>query len=331
MKRDDLLSYGALRASKLRKFHALLSPALLRRAALVSYGGAQSNAMLALAHLCAQRALPFYYVTRPVPPHLAAGGGNFAAALALGMMHVPVPSARFAEAFVDVPPAAVAAAAESDVMAACPAAFDGCRPVVVPQGGAWPLAEPGLRHLAGELQVQLATLRRRGRLSQRRPVVFLASGTGTTAYYLAKHLGESAKVVTVPVSGDERYLLRQMRRLAEWDGSSAVLPDVLRPRLRGSFADVRREKLAIWTEMGRAAASFEFDLVYAPKAWEEVMLAVEEGRIAGDGADLVYYHSGGMEGNVTMLGKSQRVEKLSRRDGQNSNPIDGIRVRLCAL
>lgn len=97
-----------------------------------------------------------------------------------------------------------------------------------------------------------------------------------------------------------------MRWLQQSSGETqTVLPGVLRPRLRGTFADIRAEKLKIWQEMCRAAVDYEFDLVYAPKAWEEVMLAVEEGRIAADGEDLIYYHSGGLEGNDSMLGRSR--------------------------
>lgn len=159
-------------------------------------------------------------------------------------------------------------------------------------------------------------MRRKGALALRKPILFLAAGTGTTAFYLNKHLADIATIVTVPVSGDERYLVKQMRQLASTAGheegdehmlQAASLPSVLRPRLRGSFADIRPEKLAIWREMCRAAeGEFEFDLVYAPKAWEEVMLAIAEGRLAAQGEDLIYYHSGGVEGNGSMLSKLAR-------------------------
>lgn len=304
VKRDDLLVHRSLRGSKLRKFHSLLCPSVLPADSLViSYGGVQSNAMVALAELCAIRQLPFYYITRPIPAVLPESEGNFANALNLGMVHLSIPSEDFRNKLVDVDLTAAVDTAKGVVAGAHLHALRVRKAVVVPQGGAWPLAEAGLRELASELREQIGALHLCGRLALHKPVLFLAAGTGTTAYYLAKHLGDSASVVAVPVSGDERYLVRQMRRLATWEGGSAALPGILRPRLRGSFADVRAEKLAIWREMGRAARTYEFDLVYAPKAWEEVMLALQEGRLGKDDEDLIYYHSGGIEGNVSMLGK----------------------------
>lgn len=166
------------------------------------------------------------------------------------------------------------------------------------------MAEVGIRKLAEELATQITELRNAKMLALKRPVIFLAAGTGTTAYYLNKFLGGVAKVVAVPVAGDERYLVKQMRWLREMggEGGGDVLPGVLRPRLRGNFADVREDKLKVWREMKRASEGIDFDLVYAPKAWEEVMLAVDEGRLAAE-EDLIYYHSGGTEGNASMLGR----------------------------
>jgi len=112
----------------------------------------------------------------------------------------------------------------------------------IPQGGAWDGAELGVANLAEELRQQIQSLRANKCLALKKPIIFLASGTGTTAFYLSKHVVDFAKVVAVPVSGDEKYLVKQMRWLDDYrrDSSSKginapVLPDVLRPRLRGSL------------------------------------------------------------------------------------------------
>lgn len=316
IKRDDLLSHSSVQGSKLRKFWSLLSPAsLLPHDLLVSYGGAQSNAMVSLAALAHFHSKPLVYITRPLPPGLCEGPGNFSRALSLGMKHISLSMPDFRTAFTDTSKAAAETAALEAVRSKCPGLRSGS-PLFIPQGGAWPGAEAGVKQLADELRAQVLELRRKGALALRKPILFLAAGTGTTAFYLNKHLADIATIVTVPVSGDERYLVKQMRQLASTAGheegdehmlQAASLPSVLRPRLRGSFADIRPEKLAIWREMCRAAeGEFEFDLVYAPKAWEEVMLAIAEGRLAAQGEDLIYYHSGGVEGNGSMLSKLAR-------------------------
>lgn len=149
------------------------------------------------------------------------------------------------------------------------------------------------------------------------------------AFYLNRSLSDIAQVVAIPVSGSEIYLVKQMRWLNKSkpyydiqdcnnenpniNGSKASntsdmemisLPDILRPRLRGSFADVRSDKLKIWKELSRATKEeFAFDLIYAPKAWEEVMFAIDQKRIGQEGQDILYYHTGGVEGNVSMMGK----------------------------
>lgn len=319
IKRDDTLSFARISGSKLRKLHSLLTDPTLRHCdCVVSYGGAQSNAMAALAHLCQHVGKPFAYVTRPVPRHLATSQGNFRDALNANMHHVQLDHDTFRTHFTDVPPHSV----HEDITRVLQEAdlpFARARPYVVPQGGAWPGAEPGIAQLAHELQNQIAHLHQQGLLRNRLPILFLPCGTGTTAFYLQKHLVDVARVVAVPVSGSERYLVKQMRWLDSTDKPqvdamcTSTFPDVLRPRLRASFADVRPEKLLIWEELRRSAEeAFDFDLIYAPKAWEEVFLAVQEGRVAQNGETLLYYHTGGVEGNVSMLGKLRLLEIAMR-------------------
>lgn len=310
IKRDDLLNFAGIKGSKLRKFYSLFKQNEdIDYDCLVSYGGSQSNAMLALAYLCKYYRKRFLYITRPTPERLSSSPGNLREALGVGMEHVQVSLETFRACFTDAPreirktACSVLRNAGYDVPSA--------KLLFVPQGGAWTGAELGIRVLASEVCDQIHILRRQGLLAPRKPILFIPSGTGTTAFYLQQHLHPHAQVVTVPVSGDERYLIKQMRWLDSYDSDekeqkmkTTMFPDILRPRLRSTFADVRPEKLAIWKELSRSTGGdFEFDLVYAPKTWEEVMLAIDEGRLGSRGEDLIYYHSGGAEGNVSMLGK----------------------------
>lgn len=318
VKRDDTLNFHGVRGSKLRKLHHMLVDRDIdNNDCVISYGGGQSNAMLALANLCKYRNKPFIYITRPIPKHLFSTDGNFKDALNANMHHVQLDIDLFRQYFTDLPPDSIRQDACSILKKSyCPPApisFE--NPYFVPQGGAWPGAEYGISLLAEEIRHQVTELRNRGALVNKRPILFLPCGTGTTAFYLQKYLVDIIQVVAVPVSGSEIYLIKQMRWLnkpkqpfADHGATTAsmqtnIYPSVLRPRLRASFADVRPDKLKIWQELSRSADKrFEFDLIYAPKAWEEVMLAVEQGRVAQDGQDIIYYHTGGVEGNVSMLG-----------------------------
>lgn len=312
IKRDDQLEFAGISGSKLRKFYSLFNDSAFGEADhLVSYGGAQSNAMLALAKLCHFHRKPFLYITRPISPRLSKTPGNFRDALSANMFHIQVNLDDYRSTFTDVPPDTI----EQEIHRVLHSnnssiPFPTARPYFIPQGGAWPGAEPGIKILASEFADQISALRKSGKLTLKKPIMFLACGTGTTAFFLQKHLKDVARVVAIPVSGSEIYLIKQMRWLNKVSTTGTLsmetlsIPDVLRPRLRASFADIRSEKLHIWEELRRATnGHFDFDLVYAPKAWEEVSMAIEQGRVASNGEDLLYYHSGGVEGNISMLGK----------------------------
>lgn len=310
VKRDDQLEYAGVSASKLRKFRSLITAEAIDNFDFVySYGGAQSNAMLALARLCKYHGKPFVYITRTISARLCTTSGNFRDALNEGTIHVQIDNERFKQGFTDSTSSEVKHSAEA-LLKEHSFPFPTDRGLFMPQGGAWSGAELGVSELADELRQQISGLRLDGKLANKIPIIFLPSGTGTTAYYLHKHISDVAKVVTVPVSGDERYLVKQMRQLHAFYDSTEdsyvmpSLPDVLRPRVHSTFADVTAEKLAMWKELSRATnGQIEFDLIYAPKTWMEIMLAISQGRMAQNGEDLIYYHSGGLEGNVSMLGK----------------------------
>ena len=146
--------------NKARKL-ATLAETTLPAAGVVSHGGAQSNAMLALASLCRDRGSTLTYHTRPIPAWLRASPqGNLAAALATGSMHlIEHASLNDYEAAVDR------------------AAVDESGSVFVPQGAAWPAAEQGIAGLAREIGDWHRSTS---------PLdVVVPSGTGTTALYLA--------------------------------------------------------------------------------------------------------------------------------------------------
>ena len=140
---------------------------------LVSHGGAQSNAMVAIAALAAHRGVAFRYHTRPLPKWLRASPtGNLRRALGFGMQHVEHSSADAYER--------AWAAARGD---------DG----FVPQGAASPIAEAGLEALAREIGEWRDAVLPSAPLS-----VVVPAGTGTTAGYLARHAPAGVRVMAVP-------------------------------------------------------------------------------------------------------------------------------------
>jgi 1-aminocyclopropane-1-carboxylate deaminase len=267
--------------------------------------------MRSLAIFAQRRNVQFiYYTARPVPQHVRRQtSGNFYDATRASMEVRHVPSEIFEKVFKEDPFTSPLVYMSKDI-----SHLSEDQVLYIPQGGAWSGAEEGIRELANELDVQLRNLRDLGKLSfpYKRPVVFLGSGTGTTALYLAKNLAQVARIIAVPVAGSSEYLVRQMRMLDGTSGTAEPVtspsefsgfPEVIRPRIRSTFADIRVEKLAMWTEMERAGGGrIHFDLVYGPPAWEEVWLALDEGRLQRD-CDIVFLHTGGLEGNQSMLNR----------------------------
>lgn len=162
-------------------------------------------------------------------------------------------------------------------------------------------------------------MRQRGELlfPKKLPVIFLGAGTGSTAFFLSRSLQGACRVVAVPVAGSPDYLVRQMRLLELngrggkvvgddlWNEGGSATVEVLRPRVRGNFADVREGKLLVWIELQRAAKEagiegMQFDLIYAARAWEEVFLAIEQSRMDVE-RDVLFLCTGGQEGNRSML------------------------------
>ena len=118
--------------NKARKLASLIEALPTKsKSPLVSHGGGQSNAMLALARVCHASSTPFTYHTRPLPRWLRSKPiGNLAKALALGMCLVEHKTAVAYEA------------ACADLRS---------QPNFVPQGAAYPGAELGVAGLATEI------------------------------------------------------------------------------------------------------------------------------------------------------------------------------------
>ncbi|UCM99769.1 1-aminocyclopropane-1-carboxylate deaminase [Sulfurimonas sp. SWIR-19] len=260
VKRDDLID-PCLAGNKYRKLYTLLNTPDHIYDTLISYGGTQSNAMLALAALCQKKKWKFLYYTKKLSAtQKEEHSGNYAHALKLGMQHREIENDFYKE-FI--------ASLRFHVNA---------KTCFVDQGGAVQEAKAGLKVLAQEIQEQSRGLHVKA--------VATPSGTGTTALFLALALPEY-RVYTTPCIGDSSYLKTQMRALAE-------IPDnlvILEPKRKYHFAKPYKEFYEIYSALH--VKGIEFDLLYAPAMWQALLEQTSE--------KIIYIHSGGVSGNESML------------------------------
>ncbi len=233
VKRDDLLT--PFSGNKARKVEGLLQRDWRGVSRIISHGGAQSNAMLALARLAAFQGAAFDYYTRPLPCWLKQTPvGNLKTALKLGM--------NLIESATGKPPQALP---ESSLL--------------VPQGIAMQDAEIGIARLAREID-QFAHARGLTDLT-----VFLPSGTGATALYLQKHL--DIPVATTPCVGDAAYLREQFNRL---DKSESRHPLIIEISDKPAFGEPDAASYTVWREL-KEETGVEFDLLYDPIGWRALL------------------------------------------------------------
>lgn len=271
VKRDDLID-PYLAGNKYRKLYTLLQTPKEKYTRLISYGGTQSNAMLAIAALCKRKGWQFVYYTKELSRRQKDNPlGNYAAALSLGMEHKEIAADLYRDFIASL---------------ALTLADDVC---LVHQGGALQEAKEGLSVLAEELQLQL-------RECENTPQALATpSGTGTTALFLALAMPEFT-IYTTPCVGDVAYLEQQMLAL------HPKLPPnlkILTPKKKYHFAKPYKEFLYLYKKLN--SAGIEFDLLYAPAMWQALLEQTDE--------RILYIHSGGVSGNDSMLGRYRNIDK----------------------
>ncbi len=266
VKRDDLFD-KYLSGNKYRKLHILLETPKQNLKKIISYGGTQSNAMLAIAAMCEKKGWEFTYYSKPISQQQRdENQGNYFHAKRLGMLHVEINNDLYRDYIASL---SLHVAVDT---------------FLIDQGGAVKEAKEGLEVLAAEIK------------SSSLHVKSLAtpSGTGTTALFLALALPEY-KVYTTPCVGDMEYLKEQMRALH-------VIPDnliILEPKKKYHFAKPYKEFLEIYNKL--LHVEIEFDLLYAPAMWmalleqtnEEIMY-IHSGGVTGNESMLERYKNKGL-------------------------------------
>jgi len=269
VKRDEWID-PLLSGNKYRKFYTLLHTPPETYNTIISYGGTQSNAMLSIAALCQQKGWEFKYYCKPLSATLKTQVcGNLKMALNLGMQLIET------EDYTQV---------TSQLQSHNKTLF-------VPQGGADPLAEQGVMMLAKEIKQWQAEQ------GIKDLHVVTPSGTGTTAFYLAKHLPDCT-VLTTALVGDNDYLQQQMQQL----GNLPKNIKLLKPERKYRFAKPYHTFLKVYQSLKQAG--IEFDLLYAPLMWQTLLKHKQY--IQGT---TLYVHSGGLLGNDSMLQRYTQTTK----------------------
>ncbi|EQB40145.1 1-aminocyclopropane-1-carboxylate deaminase [Sulfurimonas hongkongensis] len=265
VKRDDLID-PYLAGNKYRKLYKLLKTPPNKLNKIISYGGTQSNAMLAIAAMCKNKGWKFDYYTKPQSrTQKTLSIGNYYHSIKMGMNHIEVDEILYknyiASLFLNT--------------------NDG--EFVVHQGGAVSEAREGIEVLADEIRDSNIDARS----------IATPSGTGTTALFLALALKEF-RVYTTPCIGDVAYLREQMQALHE-------IPEnliILEPKKKYHFAKPYKEFLEIYKKL--LTTGVEFDLLYAPAMWEallsqtkEKVLYVHSGGVSGNENMLTRYRKRG--------------------------------------
>jgi len=261
IKRDDLVD-PYLAGNKFRKLYTLLKTPKHTFSKIISYGGTQSNAMLAIAAMCHKKGWTFEYYTKPLAQtQKQQNSGNFYNALCLGMIHIEIQDIYY-----------------KDSISALRFNLDE-KTFVVDQGGADISAKEGLEVLAKEIRESHLEIN----------AVATPSGTGTTALFLALALPEY-KVYTTPCIGDSNYLREQMQALCK-------IPEnliILEPKKKYHFAKLYMNFYEMYTKL--KTAGVEFDLLYAPSMWEtlleqtdEKILYIHSGGVSGNDSMIERY------------------------------------------
>ncbi len=266
IKRDDLID-PYLAGNKYRKLYTLLQIDSKKYNKIISYGGTQSNAMLAISAMCKTKGWEFIYYTKKVSQtQKEQKFGNYFHSIELGMKHIELENEYY-----------------KDFIASLRLNLDE-KTTIIDQGGADKMALEGLGVLAKEIEVS----------DEKFDAIATPSGTGTTALHLALSLPQY-KIYTTPSIGDKAYLIEQMSALATIPNNLIILE----PSQKYHFAKPYKEFIEIYQKLLKT--EIEFDLLYAPLLWktlleqtDEKILYIHSGGVSGNESMLRRYGKKGL-------------------------------------
>ena len=274
---SDDLSHPIFSGNKARKLAYILnSPekhSHIKK--IVSFGGNQSNFMLALSQLAKMMNWEFEYWIKPLPKFLRQNSsGNFQLAIENNMKVFETSKELNLEnikrEYLNL--------VDSEMSVYF---FD--------QGGRSQDAEIGIKECAFEIE-KYCEINAFDNYS-----VVVASGTGSTALYLEKYLPN--KAYTVACIGNDDYLLKQVNSI----DASLKKPKILPKNFESNFGQLDITNYNIYKNL-LTETNIEFDLLYDPIAWR-VLLE----NYANLPKPIIYIHCGGTSGNITMINRYKRL------------------------
>ncbi len=267
VKRDDLLD-EKLNGNKARKLAYYLENDLPEIDTLISYGGTQSNMLLALSELAKLKNWRFdYYCYTPSKSAIDSRDGNLAKTLENGTNLIYVENNNLDYYISQLKTSN--------------------NQLLIHQGGRQIESRYGIAKLAQEIN-EYCTKQDIPQLA-----IFIPSGTGTTAYYLQQELPKH-KVYTTNCVGSANYLLQQWQSL---DGNhNKHLPTIL-GNTQFRFAKPNLELFKVINDINKVS-NILFDLVYDPVAWNVLLNNLDKIDLP-----IMYIHCGGLTGNTTMMNR----------------------------
>lgn len=264
--RDDLL--GEFNGNKARKLEFFLNQDLSNFKGIVSYGSSQSNAMQSLSLFAKLKGLEFHYVISHLNSNLKQNPiGNFENALKNQMiLYIQKDRELYAKEL----------AKDKNLL-------------LIPEGVAMSEAELGFKKQAREIE----------KFADESGIkfdIFLPSGTGASACYLAKNT--KFNVITCPCVGDKKYLQEEIFRL---DKNSKV--KILNPPKKYHFGDLKIELFQIYKEL-KDSTGIEFELIYDPIGFLSIFSNLNEFK-----NKILYIHQGGILGNISQKLRYERKFK----------------------
>jgi 1-aminocyclopropane-1-carboxylate deaminase len=135
--------------------------------------------------------------------------------------------------------------------------------------------------------------------------VCIESGTGTLALFLHQALVERhpllpIKVIAIPCVGSSSFLMQQMKDLDEGSFQKMSFPYVLTTDIERTFAKPCQPHLDMWRSLQKECG-VEFDLVYAPRAFEQLQQSFMREPLLWKNSHVLYLHCGGANGNESQL------------------------------
>jgi 1-aminocyclopropane-1-carboxylate deaminase/D-cysteine desulfhydrase-like pyridoxal-dependent ACC family enzyme len=143
------------------------------------------------------------------------------------------------------------------------------------------------------------------------PTAASSSSAEGLSYAIEHTTDLQVEVVAVACAGTDNDLMQQMKALDDVSGKMGIFPSILPSSLvpKRTFGELCREHLDIWRQLQRDAG-IDFDLIYAPRAFEHVIASFRDNPEYWEDCGIIYYHCGGVEGNESQLGRYRHNKLL---------------------